>query len=151
MAKSTALKKITTRAKHLRRLHPGTKWITAVKKAGAEYRAGKIGKAAKKKKTDYRQTGTSSKSHDEQRKAKPPGKRKSRSGKTYYERRKNRSDKPGTLTGVTTGSLSSELKNRLKGKLGRELVAIETATTRTAWHRAKKRAAETKKELRKLL
>jgi hypothetical protein len=38
---SSALKKITTRAKHIRRIHGGT-WKTAIKKAGAEYRAGKI-------------------------------------------------------------------------------------------------------------
>jgi hypothetical protein len=45
---SNALKKITTRAKQIRKAHPGTSWKGAVKKAGAEYRAGK--KPAKRKK-----------------------------------------------------------------------------------------------------
>jgi hypothetical protein len=48
---STTLKKITARAKHIRRIHGGT-WKAAVKKAGAEYRAGKLGsvkKTARKK------------------------------------------------------------------------------------------------------
>ena len=39
------------------------------------------------------QTGTSIKSYDVRHKAKKPGKRKSATGKIYYERRANRSDK----------------------------------------------------------
>lgn len=39
---NTALKKITTRAKAIRRAHPGKAWKTAVKEAGREYRSGKI-------------------------------------------------------------------------------------------------------------
>ena len=35
---------------------------------------------------------------DKKRKAKLPGKRKSKSGKIYYEYRKNRSDRAGTRT-----------------------------------------------------
>ena len=38
------------------------------------------------------QTGKSDKSRDEARKAMPPGKRISKTGKTYWETRKNRSD-----------------------------------------------------------
>jgi len=44
---STTLKKITARAKHIRHTHGGT-WKAAVKKAGAEYRAGKIHGVKKK-------------------------------------------------------------------------------------------------------
>jgi hypothetical protein len=47
-----------------------------------------------------RQTGTSNKVKDSMRKALAPGKRKSATGKTYTERRANRSDKPGSLTGM---------------------------------------------------
>ena len=39
------------------------------------------------------------------RKAKSPGKRVSASGGVYYERRKNRSDMPGSLTGVNSDIL----------------------------------------------
>jgi hypothetical protein len=39
------------------------------------------------------QTGRSNKSRDRKYTAKAPGKRKSSSGKTYYERRANRSDR----------------------------------------------------------
>jgi hypothetical protein len=45
---ANALKKITTRAKQIRRAHPGTSWKGAVKKAGAEYRSGKKAPARKK-------------------------------------------------------------------------------------------------------
>jgi len=48
------------------------------------------------------QTGKSNTAIDKKVKAKKPGKRKSASGKVYYERRKNRSDVPGTMTGIRT-------------------------------------------------
>lgn len=51
-------------------------------------------------KPNSKQTGTSNKVKDEKRKALAPGKRKSATGKSYTERRANRSDKPGSLTGV---------------------------------------------------
>lgn len=45
----SALKKITTRAKVIRRLHGGS-WKAAIKKAGAEYRGGKkVGSTRKKR------------------------------------------------------------------------------------------------------
>jgi hypothetical protein len=46
-----------------------------------------------------RQTGTSKLTRDLKKKAFPPGRRVSKAGKVYYERRKNRSDKPGQLAG----------------------------------------------------
>lgn len=53
-----------------------------------------------------RQTGTSNKVKDATRKALAPGKRKSATGKSYTERRANRSDKPGSLLGVNITNLS---------------------------------------------
>jgi hypothetical protein len=46
-------------------------------------------------KGEFYQIGKSRKEVDEKRKAQLPGKRRSASGKTYTERRKNRSDRPG--------------------------------------------------------
>lgn len=46
-----------------------------------------------------RQTGTSKTTRDLKRQALPPGRRVSKAGNVYYERRKNRSDKPGQLAG----------------------------------------------------
>lgn len=45
------------------------------------------------------QTGRSNTAKDMTRRAKAPGKRTSSTGKVYYERRANRSDKPGSLLG----------------------------------------------------
>lgn len=47
---STALSKITTRAKAIAKARPHLKWVSAVKEASAEYRAGKLGAVAKTKK-----------------------------------------------------------------------------------------------------
>lgn len=57
------------------------------------------GKTLGAKPAAKKQTGTSNKARDIKRTAKAPGKRKSASGRTYYESRKNRSDKPGQLLG----------------------------------------------------
>lgn len=99
----TALQQITAKAKQLRKDHPKKKWTDLVKQASTELRkAGKIG--AVKPYSKVRQTGSTNLREDLKRKAKPPGKRvvKHPGGKAtvYYERRKNRSDKPGSLSGV---------------------------------------------------
>jgi hypothetical protein len=46
--------------------------------------------------TSSRQTGSSNELYDARKSALPPGKRRSASGTTYYEYRKNHSDKPGS-------------------------------------------------------
>ena len=46
-----------------------------------------------------RQTGSSKLTRDLKKEALPPGRRVSKAGNVYYERRKNRSDKPGQLAG----------------------------------------------------
>lgn len=71
-----------------------------------------------------RQTGTSDKSRDKARKAKAPGKRKA--GKTaqrkyYYEYRKNRTDKPGKLTGTHKDTKSHNVNIRVVSGIGYEL------------------------------
>lgn len=143
-----------------------TKFTRAVKKAKGLYKTGryktfadavkaaykKVGKVgAAKKKKSYRQTGSSSISRDKQRRAKAPGKRKSASGKVYYERRKNRSDVPKTLTGVSMATLQSAMKGQLKETLGKQLLRRELATTKRDKRKVGKQILETKKKLRKIL
>ena len=53
------------------------------------------------------QTGRSDSARDSARPAMPPGKRKSPSGGFYYERRKNRSDKPGSILGYDLQPLNT--------------------------------------------
>jgi hypothetical protein len=74
--------------------------ISLKKEAPSIAKTIKIKKVVTKKSATTYQTGSSNKIKDESRKALPPGKRKSASGKTYTERRTNRSDKPGSLLGV---------------------------------------------------
>lgn len=58
------------------------------------------------------QRGKSNKRADEKRKAKAPGKRTSATGKKYTEIRKNRSDAPGSLTGI--GAINTDLGRKLR-------------------------------------
>lgn len=78
-----------------------------------------------KRRNANRQTGRSSARADKRNSAKAPGKRRSKSGSVYSERRKNRSDKPGTLLGVPVklvkypkkpkaGATTSQLENYLE-------------------------------------
>lgn len=109
---SNAIVKISKRAKAIQRMHKNKPWKECIAQASREYNRGTIGaakkKPAKKKKPDYHQTGKSNKKRDKLFKAKRPGKRKSRSGNVYYERRTNRSDKPHSLTGRKTMEKSSD-------------------------------------------
>jgi hypothetical protein len=121
-------------AKKLQRKNPKLKWQAAIKKAAAEQRKkGKSGSVKKRK-----QTGTSNKKRDKQYKALPPGKRKSASGKTYYESRKNRSDMPGSLTGM------------VKQKLANALMAYEMAQTVGATKKAKVQVVKYRRILKSL-
>lgn len=96
---ANVLTKITARAKQIHRAHPSKKWTDCIKQASKELKGAK--KPAKKSAPKKRyQTGTSNKKRDSARKAKAPGKRVSKTGRVYYERRRNRSDKAGSLSGA---------------------------------------------------
>ncbi len=136
MAKTSIISQIATRAKAIRRKSPGKKWQTCIKEASAELR----GTGKKKKRTGRqtvrrkkvgttatatRQTGSSNRKRDLQRKAKRPGKRKSKTGRVYTERRKNRSDKPKSLTGI--GKAIGLVKSHYNDNLAKALLAREKA------------------------
>lgn len=61
-------------------------------------------KKAATKKAATKKTGLSNKQYDQKYQAKKPGKRKSASGRTYYEYRENRSDK-GKLLGINKAAI----------------------------------------------
>ncbi len=136
-----ALKKIRARAKQLQKKHPNAKWTSLIKSASKDYRAGKLGTI---KKDHKRQTGSSNKHYDQQRSARPPGARKPRGGKkvTYYERRKNRSDKPGSLTGG--------LKHQAEQKFAAACLRYEKATTISATKAAQADKNKWRKVMRSL-
>jgi hypothetical protein len=158
MAKIT-VQQISRRAKATRK--KGEPWINAIKRASRELKGTKSAsttrKAAKKRSpkkrrkigsTATRQTGTSNLKRDKQRRALKPGKRKSASGATYYERRRNRSDRPGKLAGVAMGSLKSELLTRAKELLATGLLARDTAKTLKQHKAAVKKITAARKAMR---
>lgn len=134
MAKSNVFKE----AKKIRRKHPRMPWQTAVKKAGRSV------------KRRNRQTGTSNKKRDERIHSKRPGKRKSRTGKTYYERRKNRSDVPGHLTGMSISTLKRTIRQKVEDTLGKKMVSRIKAHGVRAKNRIGKEITKLRTELRKL-
>lgn len=140
---------IFVEAKKISKQHPRLDWQECIQRASKKHKPKKVG-AVKKK--SNRQTGSSNKKHDQERSARPPGARVPRGGTvvTYYERRKNRSDVPGKLTGVTAGRLASELKRRLKDKLAKELLAKDLTPKKSLKKRYQKLITETRSRLKRL-
>jgi hypothetical protein len=68
---------------------------------------------AKRKVSATRQTGSSSAAKDRARKALAPGRRVSKTGSVYYERRKNRSDKAGQLLGGSKRDYIEDIGDRI--------------------------------------
>lgn len=101
-------------------------------------------KKAKKKKpvkktyTRKRQTGKSNLKADKRIKAKTPGKRRATgSKKSYYEYRKNRTDKPGFLTGAYSKHNTNLVRagqelNKLDKEIGDLQQDVKSAKTREA-------------------
>src|SRR5574337_271899 len=136
----TIFKKITTRAKQIRKLHPNIKWQDAIRKASKE--VSEVTSRAKKK--HLHQTGSSNKFRDIAIKANPPGKRivhhKRGKDTVYYEYRKNRSDMPGSLTGISESKLIGAIKERVQNKKKKTYVKMHNAKTKRE-----------KKELQKII
>ncbi len=130
--------KFKAAAKKASRLYKTGKYKTFADAMKVALKKGKSVGAAKKK---NRQTGTSNKKRDSQRKAKRPGLRTSKSGRKYVERRKNRSDAPGSLTG---------LKATAKSQLAKALLDYELATTIKGTKEAQARKIKYRKVLRTL-
>jgi len=110
-------KAVVKEAAKLRKKNPKLTQAQAVKQAFAI----SYSKKGKKLGSASRQTGTSDKKRDQQRKAKKPGKRKSGPGAQrpyYYEYRKNRTDKPGKLTGTHKDTKSHNVNIRVVSGIG---------------------------------
>ncbi len=146
MAKTSIISQIATRAKAIRKKSPGKKWQTCIKEASKELKGtGKKKKATGRQTvrrkvgtTKYRQTGKSNRKRDKERTALAPGKRKNSAGSGfYYERRKNRSDVPGSLTGIKRGALDSLAKGLLARDQATTLKQHKAAVTKIAAARKK--------------
>lgn len=126
---SAALKKITTKAKKIYKR--GGTWRGAIKKAGAEYRAGKLGKVVRMK-TKRRLT--------------------TKKRKTVIKkiRRLHKAEGKAITRLGSIGSLKGQLRKRLKEKLANGLLSQYQAKTKTAKKRISKRLSVIKKELKNL-
>jgi adenylate kinase len=124
MAASTTLKKITAEAKRIRKRHPGKKWITAVKEAGAKYRGGKLGKTKVAKKKTAR------------KKAAP---------KKKVLRKRSTRRSVGSVNAAVINK--SAIKSHYRVALGHQLLRRELATTKTAKKQIGKQIAETRRAL----
>ena len=136
---ATTLKKITARAKQLRKKYPNKEWKLLVKQAAAELR----------KEKSYRQTGASDTLADEKRSARPPGKRMSSNGETYYERRKNRSDVPGRLTGISLSAIKAEARRKINEQIDKLVVRKFRETKKRVRAKLQKEISAAKAELKK--
>lgn len=153
----TLFKKFHARAKEIVKKRPSLPYREAyaiaskqvMREQGAKMGATKK-KPVKKVLKKYRQTGSSSKYYDEAKKAKLPGKRKSASGKIYFENRKNRSDMPNSLTGISQAKLMGEIRQRVEGTMGKAYVDLNKATKAAEKKALKKIISECKIKLRKL-
>jgi hypothetical protein len=125
---STALNKITTRAKQLRKKHPHMEWKTAIKKAGVEYRGGKI-KSAPRKKAVHRKTVKRKKHH------------KNWGTVREHERR---------VSGTSISGLHSELKKHYKNKLAKALLERDMATTKRERTKRSKEVTKARSQLKKI-
>ncbi len=137
-------------AKKVQRMHKSWDWQKCIQVASRRHK--KVAAPKKKKKNPNRQTGSSNASVDKRIRARKPGARIPAGGDhvTYYERRKNRSDVPGTLTGVSDATLKSALKDRLKDKLGKKLVKKTLSTKVREKRKLGKEITQIKRDLNRI-
>jgi hypothetical protein len=150
---ANALKKITTRAKQIRKAHPGTSWKGAVKKAGAEYRAGKKTPAKKK---PGRSTHRKARSVSGVRTSR---KRRVGSVEPKYEvvhqlkQVSGISYKGGSILLAGVGNVNA-MKANLKAQLGQQAgwleVAISSAKTQREKNALRKKKAEIVREMNRI-
>lgn len=135
--------KFKAAVKRAKKLYKTGRYKTFADAVKAAWKGAKVGATRKKA---NRQTGSTHRKADKKRKAKAPGKRISKSGNVYNERRRNRSDVPGTLAGHVSAA---------KQLIGQRIAALELAKFKAPLKRSKrqyaKRIAELKKQYKKLV
>jgi hypothetical protein len=143
---ATALKKITTRAKQIRKKNPGISWKSAVKKAGAEYRGGKISGTKKKRKVSGTSTGGA-----RNNRTSTGGARTSTTGnRTSTGGARTTTIRVGRVGALTTAGHLSAARSGLKEQLAWGLLARDQAKTKTAKRKIGKKLIEVRRKLRAL-
>jgi hypothetical protein len=150
---ANALKKITARAKQIRKKHPGKSWKASVKAAGAEYRAGK--KSTPRKKAS-RPAHRKARSLSGVRRS---GKRRVGAVEPKYEvvhqlrQVSGISYKGGSIRLAGVGNVNA-MKANLKAQLGQQAgwleVAISSAKTQREKNALRKKKAEIVREMNRI-
>jgi hypothetical protein len=149
MAKTTkkpTAKQLAAREKFAAMAKAKAKAVKTKKPAAKKAAAKKV--AAKKTASKAYQTGSSNELYDEMKKSQGPGKRVSATGNVYYERRKNRSDMPGSLTGI--GALKKTALSDCQYKLGKLHAAKLQETTKRGKAALQKQITEVNKKVKQL-
>ncbi len=134
---SNTLKKITTRAKQLRKKRPGISWKSAVKSAGLEYRQGKMRKAKRKAAP---------------KKRKPVKKRKVGSG-GQVTRSRTHTDYNRNKVNIAVGTVAGHMgaaKKMLLDKIGKKESKIFAATKKPLKNKLRKQLANLKAQFRRV-
>lgn len=131
---STTLEKITTRAKSIRRGKPGMSWKSAVKKAGLEYRQGRIGKAKKKRSA-------------------PKKKRKKISGNGQTTKSRTHTDYNRNKVNISVGSVSAHMgaaKKILLADIGKKEAQKFAASKKSAKKKIQQSITKLKRQFRRV-
>jgi hypothetical protein len=152
MAAGSTLKKITTRAKQIYK--KGGTWKTAIKKAGAEYRTGKLGSIkSKKRKSALKRVKKFHRAEGKAMKALGRRPRRRRIGSAYGSGEMNSTMSAagsGGIMGMSAASHISYAKEKLHAKISALYGRIFSAKTKLAKRKLNKALSELKSKYRKL-
>jgi hypothetical protein len=137
-----SIKKITNRAKEIRRKHPAMAWLSAVKEAGREYRSGKKKPAHKKKSAVKRRTPKST----------PKRKRRRVAGIRTNADRVDRKRVNVTIGSVShhQSALKKALAERISSLYMRKVMAGSTKKSAAARRKIQREINEVQKKFNKL-
>lgn len=156
---SPALSKITARAKQIRRSSPRTKWTAAIKQAGADYRAGRLGAIKLIERGETKKTPVK-KTYRVNRTKKGLFKGTSRVGSisrisavATTRKPAPQSPWPGYVSGVgqSIAGLKSTIRQKLEMQLGTAYVLLNKTIGKMKRRKVQKKITAIKSQLRKFL
>jgi hypothetical protein len=152
---SATLKKITARAKQIRKSHPSMKWTSAIKQASAELkRSGAIGVTAKPKRRSAGKKRRSSKKRVGAYKFIERNETKSSPVKKTYRVSRSKNGRIKSVSKVagigraTESQLKGVMIGKLEQKLGELHVKRERNTKAKTHHRLTKQITEVRRKIR---
>lgn len=159
MAKNKALTKITTRAKQIRRGRPSMSWKSAIKQAGADYRAGRLGSTLMLEPKEKIGRRLKVKVYKRRRSKKGRFAGSRRIGATPVAKSRHQTaDRYGPLgvqsmvnglNGSSVSGMKSALRENAKGKLAGALLRKDMAKTKRLKRKISKQISTYRKEVKK--